>query len=280
MRTPTTGRFGRSSCTSTRRPRRGRGHRAAAGLRGLVQPQVSVLFRAATRPQGWRPARARPTPADAVGAVVSGNCQDVAGNVGTGSFALNYDATPPAPRPSMPCRAIARSRWRGRPHPIRPLRSSASHGTGLLSSSIRGPETSSPIARSATAAPLCRHAGRPGRQPGCSSGQHRPDRVAAAAALRGQQIKLTSDDTSLPLLVWKRVGKARYYNVQMFRGGRKVLSAWPKRLREDSSGAGPTAERTTSSPRAATAGTSGPLRQALGASVRETTGCELFSHGR
>jgi hypothetical protein len=30
-----------------------------------------------------------------------------------------------------------------------------------------------------------------------------------------------------PLLRWKRVARARYYNVQLFRGGRKVLSAWP-----------------------------------------------------
>jgi hypothetical protein len=27
--------------------------------------------------------------------VVSGTCQDVAGKVGNGSFAVNYDATPP-----------------------------------------------------------------------------------------------------------------------------------------------------------------------------------------
>ena len=37
-RTPTTGHSGRSFCTSTRRPGRGRGDRSTAGLRGLVQP--------------------------------------------------------------------------------------------------------------------------------------------------------------------------------------------------------------------------------------------------
>ena len=31
-----------------------------------------------------------------------------------------------------------------------------------------------------------------------------------------------------PLLRWKRVRKARYYNVQVFRGSRKVLSRWPR----------------------------------------------------
>ena len=32
-----------------------------------------------------------------------------------------------------------------------------------------------------------------------------------------------------PLLQWPRVERASYYNVQLFRGGRKILSAWPKR---------------------------------------------------
>jgi hypothetical protein len=34
-----------------------------------------------------------------------------------------------------------------------------------------------------------------------------------------------------PLLRWKRVAHARYYNVQLFRGDRKILSAWPRRTR-------------------------------------------------
>ena len=34
-----------------------------------------------------------------------------------------------------------------------------------------------------------------------------------------------------PLLRWKRVAHADYYNVQLFRGGRKILSSWPTRTR-------------------------------------------------
>jgi hypothetical protein len=34
-----------------------------------------------------------------------------------------------------------------------------------------------------------------------------------------------------PLLRWRRVAKARFYNVQVFRHGHKVLSAWPARAR-------------------------------------------------
>jgi hypothetical protein len=31
-----------------------------------------------------------------------------------------------------------------------------------------------------------------------------------------------------PRLSWQRVRKARYYNIQLFKGRKKVLSAWPK----------------------------------------------------
>jgi hypothetical protein len=34
-----------------------------------------------------------------------------------------------------------------------------------------------------------------------------------------------------PLLRWKRVAHARYYNVQLFRGGRKIQTAWPRHPR-------------------------------------------------
>lgn len=34
-----------------------------------------------------------------------------------------------------------------------------------------------------------------------------------------------------PLLRWRAVSRARYYNVQLYRGNRKILSAWPRRAR-------------------------------------------------
>jgi hypothetical protein len=34
-----------------------------------------------------------------------------------------------------------------------------------------------------------------------------------------------------PLLAWRPVTKARFYNVQLYRGGRKILSIWPRRPR-------------------------------------------------
>jgi hypothetical protein len=34
-----------------------------------------------------------------------------------------------------------------------------------------------------------------------------------------------------PLLKWRAVRGARYYNVQLYRRGRKILSLWPRRTR-------------------------------------------------
>jgi len=32
-----------------------------------------------------------------------------------------------------------------------------------------------------------------------------------------------------PRLSWAKVRKARYYNLQLFKGRKKILSTWPKR---------------------------------------------------
>ncbi|HMI98674.1 MAG TPA: hypothetical protein VK488_02465, partial [Gaiellaceae bacterium] len=38
--------------------------------------------------------------------------------------------------------------------------------------------------------------------------------------------------TSPPLLAWRPVAKARFYNVQVYRRGRKILSLWPRRTHQ------------------------------------------------
>ena len=37
--------------------------------------------------------------------------------------------------------------------------------------------------------------------------------------------------TQAPLLQWQAVKRARFYNVQLYRKGRKILSVWPARAR-------------------------------------------------
>jgi hypothetical protein len=53
--------------------------------------------------------------------------------------------------------------------------------------------------------------------------------TSAASALLAPRIGARV--TQPPLLRWKRVAKARYYNVQLFRGRVKIFTAWPTRSR-------------------------------------------------
>jgi HYR domain-containing protein len=50
-------------------------------------------------------------------------------------------------------------------------------------------------------------------------------RAVLFAPLTGARI------TKPPLLAWRTVPRARFYNVQLYRGGRKVLTVWPSRSR-------------------------------------------------
>jgi hypothetical protein len=168
---------------------------------------------------------------DAAGAAVSGSCQDVAGNVGGGSFALNYDATPPAP-PSvdaMPGNRRVRVTWTSSADSssevVRLSRKQAPvviyQGTGdaVTDRSLRNGR------RYRYVVTRIDQAGN--RAAAATSSVPTASRLLLPWA--GERIKLTEGDTSLPLLVWKPLRKARYYNVQVFRRGRKILSAWPER---------------------------------------------------
>jgi hypothetical protein len=168
---------------------------------------------------------------DATGAVVSGSCRDVAGNVGIGALALNYDATPPAP-PSvhaMPGNHKIRLTWTtaaGTSYEVvRLSRKQApaviyrGAGDAITDRSLRnGRRYRYVVARIDQAG---------NRAAGQASTVPTGSRLLLPSA--GQRIKLTRADTSLPVLVWKPLRKASYYNVQVFHAGRKVLSAWPER---------------------------------------------------
>jgi hypothetical protein len=201
---------------------------------GWFNHPVSVLFQGTDATSGVAScsssAYAGP---DGAGVAISGSCQDVAGNVGTGSFALNYDATPPQP-PSvdaMPGNRKVRVTWTTSPDSssvvVRLARNQAPaviyRGTGdaVTDRSLRNGR------RYRYVVTRIDQAGN--RAAGQASTVPTASRLLLPFA--GQRIKLTREDTTLPLLVWKPVRKADYYNVQVFRGGRKILSAWPERPR-------------------------------------------------
>jgi hypothetical protein len=166
---------------------------------------------------------------DGAGARVAGTCQDVAGNVGSGFASLNYDATPP-PTPfvdSLPGDNRIALEWSTSPDSqaevVRfapdtpPVAVFRGPGGSFTDRSLRNGR------RYRYAVSLIDQAGN--RAVGTTSAVPTSSKLLEPA--KGERIRLVQ----LPLLIWKRVRKADYYNVQIYRGKRKVLSSWPRRPR-------------------------------------------------
>jgi hypothetical protein len=168
---------------------------------------------------------------DGAGISLTGTCTDKAGNVSAPvPFVFNYDATPPALTAvtAKSGNAGARLAWQASgAAKVMVMRSPAGtraaqadvvyDGTGdgftdtglkngtryaylvqaadLAGNTATGSATVTPTAEASTKHLL---------SPGAGSSLSRP-----------------------PLLRWRRVARAGYYNVQLFRNGRKILSAWP-----------------------------------------------------
>jgi hypothetical protein len=161
---------------------------------------------------------------DGAGVEVPGTCRDVAGNTTVAAFPLNYDATPP-PAPdarAVPGDRLIRVEWA-------PLVSTEEVEVVRL-----GP---------GAAALLYRGAGEDFVERGLRNGvlhRYRVTAIDRAGNTSSKDVTATPTSSPLlapaqrerlrrpPLLVWKAVNRASYYNVQLFRRGRKVLSRWPR----------------------------------------------------
>ena len=161
---------------------------------------------------------------DGAGVLVNGSCRDVAGNVGVGSFGINYDATPPTPPlvSATPANRRVVLRWLSPPDaeasevvrltagapPARVFFGQADGYTDV------GLKNETPYRYSVT---VLDRAG--------NRAQAQVRAVPTASKLlsppRGAHVRTP------PLLMWKRVRRATYYNVQLYRK-HKVLTAWPR----------------------------------------------------
>jgi hypothetical protein len=162
---------------------------------------------------------------DATGVVLGGTCRDVAGNVAAGSYGLNYDSTPPA-RPDVtatPNDNQVKLRWAA-PADAETIEVARITGTGLPALLFRGAATSF-------------------TDRGLKNGKRRRylvtsiDRAGNRAVDRAHAVPTSSPLLSPakgarlekpPLLDWERVKRATYYNVQLYRGHKKVLTRWPR----------------------------------------------------
>jgi hypothetical protein len=198
---------------------------------GWFNHPVSVLFQGSDATSGVASCSSSTySGPDAAAAVVSGTCQDVAGNVGAGSFALNYDATPPAP-PSvdaMPGNRKVKVTWTTSPDSTSEVvRFSRNRAPVVIYQGTGDAITDRSLRNGRRYRYVVTRIDQAGNRAAAQASTV-PTGSRLLLPFAGQRIKLTREDTSLPLLVWKPVHRARYYNVQVFHAGRKILSAWPE----------------------------------------------------
>jgi hypothetical protein len=159
---------------------------------------------------------------------VGGTCRDVAGNVGSGSFAFAYDATAPkAPAVEvMPGNRRVTLSWsRLRRNEVAEV--SRARG-GPASASLYSGTSRRLVDRGLRNGRRYRYTVAVRDQAGNRAAS---DVVVVPTASR---LLLPARGVTLkaaPRLVWKRVRRADYYNVQLYRGGRKLMTRWPRRPR-------------------------------------------------
>ena len=157
------------------------------------------------------------------GLSVTGSCTDVAGNVGAAAFPLNYDASPPrAPQVQpIPGDKLVRLEWSP------PRGATAVEVTRLSPRSelvYRGDRTRA-IDHGLKNGVRYRY-----RFTAIDRAGNRASTVASATPT-ASELLIPAGRGRLgapPLLAWKKVKGASYYNVQLFRGSRKILTRWPR----------------------------------------------------
>jgi hypothetical protein len=166
---------------------------------------------------------------DGPGVMVSGSCRDNAGHVGFGSLPINYDATPP-PAPAvdaLPGNHKVALRWSTSPDSqAEVVRHDGDAAPVVLYRGPGGSFTDRGLKnqrRYRYSIFLIDQAGN--RSASLTSAVPTAGKLLLPA--RGERVKIVR----VPLLVWKRVRRASYYNVQIFRDRTKVLSTWPRQPR-------------------------------------------------
>jgi hypothetical protein len=181
-------------------------------------------------------------------AAVVGRCTDNAGNSSSRMFLLKYDATPP---PVLGLRAAPGDRrvairWSTTPD-VTSVQVLRVPGLGSNAASVvfRGPGSSfvdSAVdngvsyvyrvdlrdAAGNESSDTVRATPRlPSADPPPGTGSLTPGPHSRGARLRLPRANAVISASRPPVLRWTRARHARYYNVQLHRAGRKVLSAWP-----------------------------------------------------
>ena len=161
---------------------------------------------------------------DAAGVVLSGSCQDIAGNITGATYPLNYDSTAPAPPDvtATPNDNRVTLRW-APPADAEVIEIARVTGAGLPALVFRGGGTSftdRELKNGQRQRYLITSIDRAGNRA-----------VDRASAVPTKSHLLSPADGARvakpPLLLWEGLKRATYYNVQLYRGRHKVLTRWP-----------------------------------------------------
>jgi hypothetical protein len=150
---------------------------------------------------------------DSANASITGTCRDKAGNSAARAFPLAYDATQPSVRP-VPARPPDKYGWYSRDVEIAFAGGDATSGVDACSRVRYG----APNSGQASVVGSCRD--RAGNE--ALSAFHFKYSEPLLAPRSGTR------SSTPPLLDWIDVRRARFYNVQIWRKGQKILSRWPR----------------------------------------------------
>jgi hypothetical protein len=164
------------------------------------------------------------------GAQVVGGCHDVAGNYGTRGFSVSYDNTPPSIRAvkAAPGNRSATLRWTASADTSTTQITRSPGRRGNRSSVVYSGPGSRFRDRSLTNGTTYRYTVTAFDQAGNPASKIVAARPRVSLGLKPRRgARLTRP----PLLRWPAVRGADYYNVQLYRGSVKELTAWPSHAR-------------------------------------------------
>lgn len=159
---------------------------------------------------------------DGAGVSVTGSCRDVAGNVTSGAFTINYDATPP-PDPNvrvLPGNHRVRLTWNSSQYVAEVVRLTEASAQAVVFRGATGRFTDRKLKngrRYRYSVTLIDQAGNTAAD-------------FTSAVPTSSKLLMPANGAHLttpPELVWKPVRRANYYNAQLLHRGRKVLTRWP-----------------------------------------------------
>lgn len=204
-----------------------------ADFNGWYNHPVEIAFSGSDLTSGiascTRPTYAAP---DSGAASLFGTCIDNAGNVSSPfGYGLRYDATAPPLNglDAAPGDRRVAVEWRATPEAAS-VEVVRRPGLGSEAASVvfRGPGASF---EDDLVANRVRYAYDVRVRDAAGNTASRTVAVVPGPRLLSPRRKAAVASSRPPLLLWTSVRRARYYNVQLFRNGRKILSAWPTKAR-------------------------------------------------